>query len=124
MDRSFRVQRSLLKSFNGMRSATILLWIFHLISNAIYLPQTRTAGPSLYSCALSLLICAWVMGDARKNQNKTCYDFDSFLFFAWPIVAPIYLFQTRRWRGVIPIFCFVAIWLIGSLVSEWIFTSR
>jgi len=27
------------------------------------------------------------------------YDFGSFVFFLWPVIAPIYLFQTRGLRG-------------------------
>ena len=41
----------------------------------------------------------WVLADARQRRRSLPYDFDTFLFFAWPVIVPIYLFRTRGWRA-------------------------
>ena len=63
---------------------------------------------------ISLLICAWVQADAREKGRRLCYDYDMFTFSAWPILTPIYLFQTRGFRAFIPIGIFIFLW-IGAL---------
>jgi hypothetical protein len=39
------------------------------------------------------------------------YDFGSFVFFLWPVIAPIYLFHTRGLRAFSTIGLFFAIFL-------------
>jgi len=36
--------------------------------------------------ALPLIMASWVTTDARKRGRRLCYDYASFVFFAWPIV--------------------------------------
>jgi hypothetical protein len=48
---------------------------------------------------LSAVIALWVVADARERPHWKLYDFGSFVFFLWPVIAPIYLFQTRGLRG-------------------------
>ena len=67
--------------------------------------------------ALSLAVGAWVIADARKRGRRLCYDYDSFLYFAWPVVAPVYLFQTRGLRAILTLLCFVGIWLMATLAG-------
>jgi hypothetical protein len=38
-----------------------------------------------------------------------------FVFFCWPIVAPVYLFQTRGVRAFITVLSFIGIWLLVGL---------
>jgi hypothetical protein len=38
-----------------------------------------------------------------------------FVFFCWPIVAPVYLFQTRGARAFITLLCFIGIWVLVAL---------
>jgi len=55
-------------------------------------------GPSLTERVL-LGFCAacWIARDAGKDVREWPADY-TFLFF--PLVLPIYLFLTRRWKGV------------------------
>src|SRR5688500_2288473 len=59
--------------------------------------------------SLALIVCAWVLADARERGRRLWYDYDSVLFFLWPVVAPIYLFQTRGVRAFIPLLIFIVI---------------
>jgi hypothetical protein len=76
------------------------------------------------SIALSLVIASWAMADARKRGRRVCYDYDSFVYFAWPVVLPVYLFQTRGIRAFLTLLCFAGIWLIGVLTAGMIFLIR
>ena len=65
--------------------------------------------------AFALILAFWVSADARKRCRKLCYDYDSFVFFAYVIVVPIYLFQTRGLRAFLTLFCFVGVWVVAML---------
>jgi hypothetical protein len=45
------------------------------------------------------------------------YDFDSLIFFLWPLVAPIYLLRTRGWDAAIPLGGFFLLRLGGFLFA-------
>ena len=48
---------------------------------------------------LSGSIALWVLADSRRRGQSLHYDAGSFIYFAWPVLAPIYLFSTRGWRA-------------------------
>jgi hypothetical protein len=62
-------------------------------------------------------IALWVTSDAGRRARKLPYDFDFLIFFAWIVAAPVYLWQTRRWRAVIPLLIFAFIYAAAALVS-------
>ena len=49
---------------------------------------------------LPLVMALWICADARSRGKRLVYDYDSFAYFLWPILIPIYLFQTRGIRAV------------------------
>jgi hypothetical protein len=49
----------------------------------------------------SLLLIVWVRADRRLHGLNVPFEFDVFVFFAWPIFVPYYLFRTRGWTGLI-----------------------
>lgn len=65
--------------------------------------------------ALPFIIAWWVTADARKRGRGLCYDYDSFIFFAWPFLVPIYLFQTRGIRAFLTLLCFAGIGLLAMI---------
>lgn len=99
---------------------TLLLWLYAVaacIASAIGpdnagMPKRAAVASSV---AMSLVLASWVMADARKRGRQLCYDYDSFIYFAWPIVVPVYLFQTRGVRAFFTLLCFAVIWLIAML---------
>ena len=60
---------------------------------------------------LSAIVALWVVADARERPQRRLYDFGSFVFFLWPVIAPIYLFQTRGLRAFSTIGLFFAVFL-------------
>lgn len=55
----------------------------------------------LYALAFSLLLTGWVRADRRTRGFSAPFEFDVFVYFAWPIFVPYYLFRTRGWMGLI-----------------------
>ena len=104
-----------------MFAPTLMLWLYALafgVASAIrpdgILP---VSADYVARVALALIISSWVISDAQKRQRRVCYDYDSFVFFAWPIVVPVYLFRTRGWRAFLTLLCFAGIWLVAMLAA-------
>jgi len=74
--------------------------------------------------AFPLVMTSWVVADARKRGRRLCYDFDSFVFFVWPILIPVYLFQTRGVRAFLTLLCFAGICLVATLPAVVVFIIR
>ena len=71
---------------------------------------------------LSASIALWVRGDLQKRHRTLPYDLDSFVFFFWPIAAPVYLLRTRGWRGCGPIVVgFIILLVVVVLESRALF---
>jgi len=66
------------------------------------------------------------IGLSRRPQTsrRLCYDYDSFVFFAWPVVVPVYLFQTRGARAFLTLLCFAGICVIAVLASSVVIIVR
>jgi hypothetical protein len=89
--------------------ATLALCLYAVIYAVATAATTNKAFGTISDYTLALTVCAWVLADARERRRSLCYDFDTMLFFFWPVLAPIYLFQTRGLRGLIPMFVFLLI---------------
>jgi hypothetical protein len=78
----------------------------------------------LWMLALSLSITGWVWEDRRACGYKASFEFDAFVFFAWPVAVPYYLCRTRGWRGLYATAgLFAAIvgpLIVGALVAAWL----
>ena len=104
-----------------MFAPTLMLWLYALafgIASAISsdgrLPRS---ADYIARAALALIMASWVIADARKRQRPLCYDYDSFVFVAWPIVVPVYLFRTRGMRAFLTLLCFAGICLVAMLAA-------
>ena len=76
-----------------------MLWLY-VMALGIVAGIAPDAGLSskvdyLSRTAFSFIVASWLVADARKRREPLCYDYDSFAFFAWPVVLPVYLFRTR-----------------------------
>jgi hypothetical protein len=112
----------------GVFAPTMMLWLYAIavaVASAI-IPDGRLPWASDYvsRVALSLIVASWVMADAQKRQRQLCYDYGSFVFFAWPVVVPVYLFRTRGVRAFLTLLCFAGIWLVAMLVALVVFIVR
>jgi hypothetical protein len=48
-----------------------------------------------------LIVTGWVSLDRRCRALSLPFEFDAFMFFAWIILLPYYLYRTRRRRGLL-----------------------
>jgi len=55
----------------------------------------------IYPLVFSLLLTGWVRIDRRMRGLSVPFEFDFFVYFAWPVFVPYYLFRTRRWIGLL-----------------------
>jgi hypothetical protein len=105
-----------------MTVPAILLWVFAFAYGVVSgLTREEAQLPSnaelVSSFVLPLLLTFWVTTDARIRQRSLCYDFDTFVFFGWPVLIPVYLFQTRGVRAFLTLLFFSAIWIFAWIVS-------
>jgi hypothetical protein len=109
------------KWLKGMVAPTLMLWLCAVAFGIAALVGSNGEIPKRADLAsrfaLPLVIASWVTADARKRRKELCYDYDSFVFFASPIVVPVYLFQTRGVRAFLTLLCFAGIWLIAMAPS-------
>jgi len=103
-----------------VRRENILLVASHVGS---YLPQGIShAGssepnqviPLLGSLTMQLSLAYWVLADAKRREKSLCWDYDTFVFFAYPIVIPIYLIQTRRFAAIKTLGLYLLLYLIAE----------
>ena len=60
---------------------------------------SRGAGSLWYVC-FSYSVAWWVEIDRKARCIGAAFEYSAFMFFAWPLLAPYHLFETRRWRGL------------------------
>ncbi|MDB6111420.1 MAG: hypothetical protein JWR69_3170 [Pedosphaera sp.] len=105
-----------------MVAPTVLLWLYLLVDVVLSVPAiVRGTVPNASlaaTFALSLILTAWVLADARKRGRALCHDYGSFVFFAWPVVLPAYLFQTRRWKALFTLLCFGGLWILHLMLAS------
>jgi hypothetical protein len=117
------------KWLQGMVAPTLTLWLYAIALAVAWAISIDVKGPSPHAdlvsrIGLQLILASWVISDAQKRGRKLCYDYGSFVFFAWPIVVPVYLFQTRGARAFLTLLCFAGIWLVAGLVGGAVALAR
>jgi hypothetical protein len=63
------------------------------------IPLTPETG-RLDSFVFHLVLALWVRSDRQARNFRVPFEFDAFVFFAWPFLLPWYLYQTRKGRGL------------------------
>jgi hypothetical protein len=117
------------KWFQQMVAPTMMLWLCALATGVISAIDPEGDGMPkraevIWNLAVSFVIASWVVADARKRGRRLCYDYDTWIYFAWPILAPIYLFQTRGARAFLTLLCFAVICLSALLPVFLVFIIR
>jgi hypothetical protein len=97
--------------------ATIWLFLFAFVLASEFSANDsfEKVGALFAQFAFPLALTGWLLSDAQKRGKKLCYDYDSFAFWAWPIILPVYLFQTRGWRAIITLLWFAGICAAATL---------
>jgi hypothetical protein len=69
----------------------------------------------LWSLSWQALLACWVHFDRRSRLFKPPFEFDAFVFFAWPFVLPYYLYKTRGARGLLFFATIFALFLVPNI---------
>jgi hypothetical protein len=73
---------------------------------------------TLWSVFKQLLIASWVNLDRRTRHLSLPFEFDAFVFFAWPVALPYYLYKSRGARGFLLAAFIFALLFIPSIVAQ------
>jgi hypothetical protein len=55
----------------------------------------------LWTVCFSYCVAWWIELDRKSKAIPAPFEYQAFVFFLWPVAAPYYLFQTRKWRGLL-----------------------
>lgn len=77
----------------------------------------QAASRVLWTTIFRLVLSWWVLADRHLGAVSLPYDFESFVFFAWPAVLPWYLWKTRRGRGVLYTAAVYALYVIPNVIA-------
>jgi len=79
----------------------------------------RERAETLMVWSLALMFAWWALQDSKEKEYHRPYEFGAFVFFAWPIVLPVYLVTTRGWRGILIFTVFVLLFYLPGLIG-WV----
>jgi hypothetical protein len=55
---------------------------------------------TLYNVSFAYILAWGVELDRKAIGRSAPFEYGAFMFFLWWVLFPVYLFQTRRWRGL------------------------
>jgi hypothetical protein len=84
--------------------------IWHSITTLRGAPPAGAFG-LLYYIGMPLVIANWIRADKHRLGITSTFDDGFFIFFAWPLVLPYYLFASRGLRGGLAVLGFVGLYL-------------
>jgi hypothetical protein len=93
------------KWFQEMNGPIRLLWLYAIsLGVATGVSPVDEGLPNradlVSRLAFSLVLALWVIQDAAKRGRQLCHDYGAAVFFLWPVVVPVCLFQTKRVAGL------------------------
>jgi hypothetical protein len=71
---------------------------------------------NLESVSQQLFVALWVYLDRQGRHLNLPFEFEAFVFFAWPILLPYYLVKSRGARGLLLAALFFALLVLPSVV--------
>ena len=75
---------------------------------------------SLGSVSQQLFVALWVYLDRQGRRLNLPFEFEAFVFFAWPILLPYYLVKSRGARGLLLTALFFALLVLPSVVALFV----
>src|SRR5512139_3407131 len=91
-----------------------LLTVATVFAVAIVMKSGEMSDSSvmLYNVSFSYLMAWGVELDRKALGRAAPFEYAAFMFFLWWVMLPVYLFQTRRWRGLAIAF---SVFIVSSL---------
>ncbi len=112
----------LINPLNAIALLTVIS-IAHLVIATYFGEDTSGAWDYFEGVSFNYVLAWWVYGDRHKRGFPVPFEFEAFVFFAWPIALPYYLFSTRGWRAATLIIIALAfVVFLPYLVSLAVYT--
>jgi hypothetical protein len=96
--RSFPLSKPLLFLF--VLTAIYTIGLSVLAVRAVLIPPPEQSR-GLWTIIFGLILTWWVYFDRGTRNFKLPFEFEYFVFFAWPIVIPYYLYRRLGGRGLL-----------------------
>jgi predicted enzyme related to lactoylglutathione lyase len=93
-------ERSILLPVAGLCALAVftsLYWLFAALRGV----QASNQSGFIWLIGFSLLVTWVVEADRTRRGYGAPFEFSAFVFFAWPLLLPWYLFSTRGRRGLV-----------------------
>jgi hypothetical protein len=125
-------QRNKYDNRNPLSLTVIIIVVFCSFQQMVYgLFAARGHEPSgafefLSYIVLFSLVGYWLTGDNRRYKVYWVYDMGFFLYLAWPLIIPFYLFKTRGLKtSLLIVVGFIGIgtgaYIFGGLLGRFLF---
>ena len=94
--------RSATSSWQCSIALMVLTAIFAVEQWFCAVPTFAPSGATalLWSFPFWLILTWWVFIDRPARGFRAPFEFDAFVFFAWPLLFPYYIYRTRGGRGL------------------------
>jgi hypothetical protein len=113
------MKRSIIRHLFSAPAAMLYTLAAYGLRESLGAPRGASAVAAALASYLFLTsVGLWVLADAQRRERALPYDYGSFVFFGWLVVVPAYLWWTRRWRAVIPLFVFALLCALAALISS------
>ena len=98
----------------------ILLTLIFTVASSVFARDNVTVpeeSKRLWSFSMQLVVVCWVYLDRRTRCFSLPYEFDAFVFFAWPVFLPYYMYRSRGARGLLLTTFVYALVVIPNIVA-------
>ena len=119
--------RSMMKPMSRLLTPSALLVVVTVLFTADVVTATllaeRVPEPTAYlwSMAFSLSVACWVSSDRVGRVFKAPFEYETFIFFLWPLALPHYMYCTRGPKGLFQGIGVFAIYLVPYVASGFIY---
>ena len=72
----------------------------------------------LWTFEFRIVLAWWVRVDRQIQGFSAPFEFDAFVFFAWPFIVPYYLYRTRGGRGLFVVAGVYGLYLMPYLTAQ------
>jgi hypothetical protein len=79
---------------------------------------------TLWTIFFALILTWWLYADRHVRRFNVPYDFETFAFFAWPVVVPYYLYRTRGVRGLLLGLGIGGLYLVPYVAAAVVYVTR
>ena len=78
----------------------------------------------LWTILFGLFLTWWVYADRGERGFRVPFEFEYFVWLAWPVLIPYYLYRRRHWRGLLFGLGIWVLYFVPYLVSAIVYAVQ